>query len=198
MVEVHAGVEAWGAGELGAAAPHFEAAAGSVPGWTPAGAYLAAAVFELGDVNRAVSIATEILRGEPRNAQALMVLGRARMLSAPGEGLELLEKAVELYPFRPVCLLTLGEAYATLGRQAEALALAEQAGDIDPDNTWARQLRDRLRTPGRQSPSRAPDEPLTDDDMSMLRNSLCQLVAFEHRDLGRADPVGDQVLDCGP
>jgi tetratricopeptide (TPR) repeat protein len=149
MVEVGAGVDSWGSGDVEAAAMHFERALIERPGWTTARSYLAAARFESGQVETAVDLATALLESDASNAQALMVLGRARLSSSNAgssnaEGLALLGRAASLYPYRTVCLLTLAQAYVDLGRNSEAVPLIDRAARIEPDHPWVAELRRRL------------------------------------------------------
>lgn len=144
MAEVGSGLSSWESGDLDAAAAHFQRALAERPGWPPALAYLAAARLESGQVSAAVELAETVLETDPENAQALMVLGRAKLPVSPAEGLVLLERAVERYPFRVVCLLTLAEAYADTERYAGAEALLERAASVEPENPWLAALRARL------------------------------------------------------
>lgn len=141
MAEVSQGILSWAAGDLEAAARDFERALAERPGWPTALSYLAAARLESGEVRAAINLAEEVLEVDPDNAQALVVLGRARMRTAPAEGLVLLERAVQRYPFRVVCLLSLAEAYAETGRHADAEALLARAARVEPENPWIVEIR---------------------------------------------------------
>ena len=141
MVEVGAGVDSWGNGDIAAATTHFERALIERPGWATARSYLAAARLESGQTDAAIDLATALLVSDESNAQDLMVLGRARLSSSIAEGLALLERAANLYPYRAVCLLTLAQAYIDTGRSPEASSLVERAARIEPDNPWVAELR---------------------------------------------------------
>lgn len=148
MVEVNTGIELWGENDLAGAGHAFERALSHRPMWPTARAYLAAAQLEMGDIRGAAELATSILESEPRNAQALMVLGRARVATSPAAGFELLERAVALYPYRVVCLLTLADAYLAGGRRHEAMDLVRRAGEVEPSSAWVVALRRRLEPEG--------------------------------------------------
>ena len=145
MVEVGAGVESWDNGDIKSATSHFERALIERPGWATARSYLAAARLESGQTDAAIELATALLASDESNAQALMVLGRARLSSSIAEGLALLERAANLYPYRAVCLLTLAQAYLDRGRNSEASSLVERAARIEPDNPWVAELRRHLK-----------------------------------------------------
>lgn len=144
LAEVRAGVVAWQRGAVDSAATHFEAALEIRPRSSIALAYLATARLAQGRSEEAVRLGDRLLAAEPDNAQALMVLGRARMETSPAEGLAFLERAVRRYPFRAVCLLTLAEAYAQLGRAADARTLLDRAEQVAPGDPWIDEIRGRL------------------------------------------------------
>ena len=66
------------------------------------------------------------------------------MPTSPEEGLAFLQRAVERYPFRVVCLLSLAEAYVESGQRQEAEALLERAAQVEPHNPWIAEIRARL------------------------------------------------------
>ena len=144
MVEVGAGVERWDAGDIGSAAGHFERALLERPGWATALSYLAAARLESGETDTAIELATTLLASNESNAQALMVLGRARLSLSDATGLALLERAAKLYPYRTICLLTLAQAYVDLGRDSDAAPFVDRAARIEPDHPWVAELRHYL------------------------------------------------------
>lgn len=146
LAEVRAGIVVWEEGDVAAAAAHFQRALKERAGWPLARSYLAAAYLAQGRTEAAEKIAESLLRAEPDNAQALMVLGRARLATAPGDALVLLERAVRLYPYRAVCLLTLAEAYLQLGRALDAESLLDRAEQIVPGDRWLTELRGRSRS----------------------------------------------------
>ncbi|HJO05206.1 MAG TPA: tetratricopeptide repeat protein [Acidobacteriota bacterium] len=145
MVEVATGIESWNGGDVQSAAEHFERALSERPGWATARSYLAAARLESGQTEAAIELATALLATDQGNAQALMVLGRARLRESIPEGLAFLERAASLYPYRAVCLLTLAQAYVDAGRGSDATSLVERAAAIEPDSPWVDELRRHLK-----------------------------------------------------
>ena len=145
MVEVGTGIDSWNRGNIESATAHFERALIERPGWTTAQSYLAAARLEAGHTDAAIDLATALLATDESNAQALMVLGQARLNSSTSEGLKFLEHAASLYPYRTVCLLTLAQAYVDTGHSSEAVSLVERAARIEPDNPWVQELRIHLK-----------------------------------------------------
>ena len=64
------------------------------------------------------------------------------------DGAVLLSKLnLEFHPDSAQTHLMLAQLYARHGDQAQAIASAERALELEPDNRWAKQMLERLRSP---------------------------------------------------
>lgn len=148
LTDVRAGIVAWENGDLSRAASLFRSAATERPGWSVAGSYLATALLALGREKEAVERAESVLAADPRNSQAMIVVGKARLDEDPAAALDVLERAVDLYPYRNACLLALGEAYVAVERISDAVEIFRRASEVDPEDAW---IRERLEALSRAS-----------------------------------------------
>ena len=86
-----------------------------------------------GRLAEAERIYRQVLKAEPRNADALYLLGViAHRVGEPQSAARLIEEAIRLIPGAPHFHNDLGEAYRALGRPAEALASYDKAVAINP------------------------------------------------------------------
>ncbi|MCG8459568.1 MAG: tetratricopeptide repeat protein, partial [Holophagales bacterium] len=121
-------------GDLDQAIEGYRQTLAQTPGDLRTRRSLAQALIETGDAEGAARELREILRQDPENASALVELGSLR-LGAGGqasEGIEMLEKAVELAPDFREARLRLARALAGTGRLADGLPHMAKAVELDP------------------------------------------------------------------
>jgi protein O-GlcNAc transferase len=95
---------------------------------------LAQVLHQDGRVADAALIYQEILRADPRHADALHYLGLVALQTGQAErGVRLIEQAVALKPNYAEALGNLGGGYAELGRPQDALAYYDKALAVRPD-----------------------------------------------------------------
>jgi tetratricopeptide (TPR) repeat protein len=100
----------------------------------------AIAAYESGAWAEAEAACNELLRTDPRQADALQILGNIRARSGDTRGAEpLLERARAADPGNMYVLNSLGGVYAANGRLNEAREALLAALRIDPDFPWALQ-----------------------------------------------------------
>ncbi|MCC7167773.1 MAG: tetratricopeptide repeat protein [Rhodospirillales bacterium] len=93
------------------------------------------AAHRQGRLDEAASCYEQALRLDPRNADALNLLGAAHVQAGqPARAVELVGKAVAARPNFPDAHLNLGSALAALGRMDEAIASFEKAARQAPNN----------------------------------------------------------------
>jgi len=108
-------------GDWKAAAPEFEAAAARAPRWADAHFSLAAVYARIDRVPDAMSELDSTLSISPDHYRANLLRGRILSLQGnPLGGLNNLEKATQVQPDSREAHLFLGDAYAQLGREADA------------------------------------------------------------------------------
>jgi len=108
-------------GDWKAAAPQFEAAVAKAPRWTDANFSLAAVYARIDRVPDAMKELDITLSSDPDHYRANLLRGRILSLqNNPEEALPNLEKAVKVQPSSVEAHLFLADAYAQLGRQADA------------------------------------------------------------------------------
>lgn len=108
-------------GDWKAAAPEFEAAVAKAPRWTDAHFSLAAVYARIDRVPDAMKELDIALSSDPDHYRANLLRGRILSLqNNPEEALPNLEKAVKVQPTSVEAHLFLADAYAQLGRQADA------------------------------------------------------------------------------
>jgi tetratricopeptide (TPR) repeat protein len=90
-------------------------------------------LLEAGSNEQAIALLREVLRQEPKNGDAHLLLGSALALApARSEALKELEKAVELQPAAALTHFTLGTAQARFGEPEAARQSFERALKLDP------------------------------------------------------------------
>jgi tetratricopeptide (TPR) repeat protein len=115
-------------GDWKAAAPEFEAAVAKAPRWTDAHFSLAAVYARIDRVPDAMKELEITLSSDPDHYRANLLRGRILSLqNNPEEALPNLEKAVEVQPSSVEAHLFLADAYAQLGRQADAKKQHDEA-----------------------------------------------------------------------
>jgi tetratricopeptide (TPR) repeat protein len=93
------------------------------------------------DPQGAMANAEKLLRRDPQNVAALNLLGQAATELGWNEtAIFAHEAASELEPGRPDLLVSLGNAYLTGGRAAEAVTAANHVLQLHPENPDARKL----------------------------------------------------------
>lgn len=108
-------------GDWKGAAPEFEAAVAKAPRWTDAHFSLAAVYARIDRVPEAMKELDTTLQLEPDHYRANLLRGRILSLQQnPQEALPNLEKAVQVQPTSLEAHLFLADAYAQLGREADA------------------------------------------------------------------------------
>ena len=108
-------------GDWKAAAPEFEATVAKAPRWTDAHFSLAAVYARIDRVPDAMKELDITLTSDPDHYRANLLRGRILSLqNNPQEALPNLEKAVKVQPASVEAHLFLADAYAQLGRQADA------------------------------------------------------------------------------
>ncbi len=108
-------------GDWKAAAPEFEAAAARAPRWADAHFSLAAVYARIDRVPDAMTELDSTLGISPDHYRANLLRGRILSLQGnPLGGLNNLEKATQVQPDSREAHLFLGDAYAQLGREADA------------------------------------------------------------------------------
>lgn len=108
-------------GDWKAAAPEFEAAVAKAPRWTDAHFSLAAVYARIDRVPDAMKELDVTLGSDPDHYRANLLRGRILSLqNDPEDALPNLEKAVKVQPASVEAHLFLADAYAQLGRQADA------------------------------------------------------------------------------
>lgn len=103
---------------------------------TSSSAYLAhgQTLQRQGRLAEAAALFRQVLSGEPRNADALHLLGiTLGRMGRPEEAVELITAATRLRPSNPVMHANLGNALAEVGRDAEAIKSYERAAKLKPD-----------------------------------------------------------------
>jgi tetratricopeptide (TPR) repeat protein len=108
-------------GDWKSAAPEFEAAVAKAPRWADAHFSLASVYARIDRVPQAMTELDTTLTLNPDHYRANLLRGRILSLqNVPDQALPNLQKAVEVEPASVEAHLFLGEAYAQLGRQADA------------------------------------------------------------------------------
>lgn len=89
---------------------------------------------QAGRLSQAERIYRELLEREPRNAEALHLLGvLAHQCGKHDHAVELINRATTLAPRNASYFCNLAEAYRALGRNREAIASAQMAVQLQPD-----------------------------------------------------------------
>lgn len=87
-----------------------------------------------GRLTEAAAMFEQVLAREPRNADALHLLGvTLGQLGRPQEAVRLIAAAVEVRPSNPYMRANLGNALGSIGRHAEAASAYERAAALKPD-----------------------------------------------------------------
>jgi choline-sulfatase len=108
-------------GDWKSAAPEFEAAVAKAPRWADAHFSLASVYARIDRVPEAMAELDTTLKLNPDHYRANLLRGRILSLqNVPDQALPNLQKAVEVEPASVEAHLFLGEAYAQLGRLADA------------------------------------------------------------------------------
>lgn len=118
-------------GDWKAAAPEFEAAVAKAPRWADAHFSLASVYARIDRVPDAMTELDTTLKLNPDHYRANLLRGRILSLQKiPDQALPNLQKAVEVQPASVEAHLFLGDAYAQLGRQQDALREREEAARL--------------------------------------------------------------------
>jgi arylsulfatase A-like enzyme/Flp pilus assembly protein TadD len=118
-------------GDWKAAAPEFEAAVAKAPRWADAHFSLASVYARIDRVPEAMTELDTTLKLNPDHYRANLLRGRILSLQkVPEQALPNLQKAVEVEPASVEAHLFLGDAYAQLGRQQDALREREEAARL--------------------------------------------------------------------
>jgi tetratricopeptide (TPR) repeat protein len=95
----------------------------------------AVAQHQSGKLPQAIAAYQQVLAADPRNADALHLLGVAlAQAGQPADAVPLIERALERYPNSAQILLNLANALGALQRHAEALASYQRAARLAPQN----------------------------------------------------------------
>lgn len=95
-------------------------------------------LHQAGRIDQALALYRQILKADPRNADALHLSGLAMLQSGDAAGaVKSLERAVKARDDRAPYHLNLAEAYRLSGKPARALRHCERALALDPDNAGA-------------------------------------------------------------
>jgi arylsulfatase A-like enzyme len=122
-------------GDWKAAAPEFEAAVAKAPRWADAHFSLASVYARIDRVPDAMNELDTTLKLSPDHYRANLLRGRILSLQKiPDQALPNLQKAVEVEPASVEAHLFLGDAYAQLGRQQDALREREEAARLRQAN----------------------------------------------------------------
>ncbi len=127
----------------------------------PVGDRLALAVHhhEAGNASKAASLCRQILRREPRHAEALLLMGRMAAAAGKPERAAQLFAKVATAPTAATTRLRLGVALREIGRPEEALAHFEAASRLEPDSPDPHACRgNALKALGRHAESVAAHE----------------------------------------
>jgi arylsulfatase A-like enzyme/Flp pilus assembly protein TadD len=108
-------------GDLAASVPEFEAVVAQAPGWEQAHLFLATAYLKTDHPLEAVTECDKVLKVAPENYGALVLKGRALVLSKhPEEALPLLKKAAAIMPREAEPHMDMADAYSQLGQDTDA------------------------------------------------------------------------------
>jgi len=122
--------------DVAAEVPQLEIVVEKAPRWVQAHLMLAAAYAKTDRAREAVTECEKVLEFAPKNYDALLLEGRILVLSKqPEAALSRLEKAVELHPEKPEPHMSLANAYAQLGREADAARELEGAKRLGSGET---------------------------------------------------------------
>lgn len=123
------GIRGQGSGRPQAAAPSSRAAAQH----RPQGLDRAQKLLEGGSTDRAISLLRDVLREDPSNSEAHILLGAAlALIPERSQALQELRAGVELAPASARAHYTLGTALARFAEFSEARAAFEKAIELDP------------------------------------------------------------------
>jgi tetratricopeptide (TPR) repeat protein len=116
------GVALLASGDAAAAIPEFEMVLKTMPRWDLPHIQLATAYSQTGRVREAITECEIALETNPNNYEALLLEGKLLVESKQLEAaLPKLEKAASLQPRKPEPRASLADAFAQLGRSAEAV-----------------------------------------------------------------------------
>jgi tetratricopeptide (TPR) repeat protein len=131
LVHYELGLVLYRTGDLKTAADHFEIAASLMPTWADAHFSLASVWARSNRIPEAVDKLGFTLQMDPEHYQANLLLGRILTLTGkPSEGLPFLEKAVASDEATSEAHTFLADAYAKLGREADAQRERERARSL--------------------------------------------------------------------
>lgn len=98
----------------------------------------AIALHRKGQVAQATELYEQLLKAQPEHADALHMLGMAKVQSGDIEaGMALIERSLRLNPRQAAAHSSLGNALRSLQRHQDALAQYNRAIDLDPDHAPA-------------------------------------------------------------
>jgi choline-sulfatase len=125
------GLALYETGDWKGAAPEFEAAVQKAPRWADAHFSLASVYARIDRVPEAMTELDTTLKLNPDHYRANLLRGRILSLqNVPDQALPNLQKAVEVQPASVEAHLFLGDAYAQLGRQQDAMRERKEASRL--------------------------------------------------------------------
>lgn len=100
----------------------------------------------MGHPDLAEAVYRSVLLEDPKNVDAMLGVGSTLMAQyAPGEAIEVLERAEELAPQSDVVLASLGQAHRQAGRTERAIGYFERAAALAPNEQHLLSLEDARR-----------------------------------------------------
>jgi tetratricopeptide (TPR) repeat protein len=153
-----------------------------------------------GDLRSAAAVYEEVLRRDPKNAEALHLLGLvAYQAGQPLPAIDFMSQAIVLSPYAAAMYGNRGLALAAAGRQEEALADYDQAIAMQPDLAAPHHNRGvALQALGRQEAALASYDralELNPGNAGALNDRGATLRALGRRDAALADYDAALVLD---
>lgn len=113
--------------------------------------------IETNDLNAAISAGRKVLRGEPRNVQAMILVAMAQQKQKKwSDALSTLLPAARLAPKDSTVLCMAGVSALKMGRPSEAVDYFERAVAANPRDTWASELLVQNRTVAAEIPEAGP------------------------------------------
>ena len=119
------------------AAEHFKAAISRSPNIADLHYHYAHALSASGDVDGALVAYRRALELDPYNPSSNWEAARILVQSAPGEALQLADRAVEISPSAPEAHMQRGRALLALGKARDAVAEFQKASTLDPEDETA-------------------------------------------------------------
>lgn len=137
LIELLLGSSAESKQQYTEAAEHFKAAIARSPNIADLHYHYAHALAASGDVDGALVAYRRALDLDPYNPSSNWEAARILVQSAPGEALQLADRAVKVSPSTPEAHMQRGRALLALGKPRDAVAEFQKAGTLDPEDETA-------------------------------------------------------------